>query len=404
MRNSMHENAVNKMRGLVVGLLKNFSINNGRGDWASINTPADSIGKELVKHKSDYVKEIDVYSILLELLGTFIHEQPDISNEGFGPLQELIGEERLLQLAGKITAYLCGIPHKVTAELSLAPLTSSIEKQRYLAPATQAGFKNPIHLGTQLGRGFGLLRIPQQKNFFIEVSTMGAACWGIESTTNRALVSSIKILLHHAIDRSLIKVPQHRYSLARTAADSHQIDKIIIYTTENAIWPRENTIDLPLEICILLGKLIATEVSEEAIDKFLASLEAPAKLIESGQEECTRIKAAIEWSFDSLTAENETMAFLKACIGLEALLGENEAGPSLTEALSDRCAYLIATSIKGRKGIKERFKELYKLRSKIVHGSINHLDRENLIQLEFAKHFLRSAIRKELQYALPQPN
>lgn len=154
----------------------------------------------------------------------------------------------------------------------------------------------------------------------------------------------------------------------------------------------------------MLGKLIAAEASEEAIDRLLVSLEAPAKLIESGQEECPRIKAAIEWSFDSLTAENETMAFLKACIGLEALLGKNEAGPSLTEALSDRCAYLIATSIKSRKSIKERFKELYKLRSKIVHGSINHLDRENLIQLEFAKHFLRSAIRKEMQYALPQPN
>ncbi len=399
----MHEKAVEKLNGLVVGLLKNCKVRNAWYEWDSISTPARAIAKELAKHKAEYIKETDVYSILGELLSTYIHKKSGIPEDGAGPLQELVGEPNLLELASAITNYLTNIPHKVTAELSLTSLTSTIEKQRSFGSAAQAGFKNPTYLSNPLSGGLGLLAAALiKKSFFISVTTHGAASWSIESTTNRALVSAFKILLHHSIDHNLIKIGERRNTLPGLFAHTHQISKIKIQTTENFIWQRENTIELPLEICVLLEKIAEAESDDEGNNKLLDSLEAPARLIESNHEDCARIKAAIEWSFDSLTAENETMAFLKVCIGLEALLGENEAGPSLTEALSDRCAYLIATSIKSRKNIKERFKELYKIRSKIVHGAINHLDRENLIQLEFAKHFLRSAIRKEMQYIMPQ--
>jgi hypothetical protein len=399
----MHNKALEKLNSLVVGLLKNCQVKNEWYEWDSISLPAGAIAKELAKHKSDYVKETDVYSILGELLSTFIREKSGISKEGVGSLQDLIGEPRLLELAASITDYLFKIPHKVTAELSLTPLTSSVEKQRSFCSAVQAGFKNPSYLNNPLSGGLGMVtEVFVKKNFFVSIATHGAASWNIESTTNRALVSALKIILHHAIDLNLIEIGERRIVSLGLFANTHQISKIKIQTTENAIWERENTIELPLEICVLLGKITAVQMDEDGVKKLLDALEVPARLIESGDADCARIKAAIEWSFDSLASENETMAFLKVCIGLEALLGENEAGPSLTEALSDRCAYLIATSIKGRKNIKDRFKELYKIRSKIVHGAISHLDRENLIQLEYAKQFLRSAIRKEMQFIMPQ--
>lgn len=399
----MHEKAVEKLNDLVVGLLKNCKVKNAWYDWDSINTPARAIAKEVAKHKSEYVKETDVYSILGELLSTYIRERSGIPEEGVGALQELVGEPGLLELAGGITGYLSKIPHKVNAELSLTSLTSALETQRSFGSAVQAGFKNPSYVSGSLSGGLGLLAAAViKKNFFLNITMPGAATWSIEGTTNRTLLSALKILLHHAIDLNFIKVGERRIALEGLFAHAHQIGKIKIQTTENSIWQRKNTIELPLEICVLLEKITEVQTDEDGIKKLLDSLDAPARLIESNHEDCARIKAAIEWSFDSLTAENETMAFLKVCIGLEALLGENEAGPSLTEALSDRCAYLIATSIKNRRSIKDRFKEIYKIRSKIVHGAINHLDRDNLIQLEYAKIFLRSAIRKEMQYVMPQ--
>lgn len=401
--NHMHNKAVEKLSGLVLGLLKSCMVNNKNFDWSSISTPAKSIGKELSKHKSLYIREADIYSILSELLFSYIREHSGIPEGAAGSLQELVGEARLLELATAITKYLSTIPHPITAELTLASVTAAKESSRAISSTVQAGYKKSPYLSNSSSTLAQLAAAITKKNLFFSITTDGAANWDPDSATNRSLISSLKILLHHAIDQNRIKINNTKKSLSVLFPGIHQINKISITTSENAIWPRSNHIELPLEVCVLLGKIATLEESDSDAANLLKCLEAPAKLIEAKNEDCIRIKAAIEWSFDSLTAENETMAFLKACIGLEALLGDNEAGPSLTEALSDRCAYLIATSIRDRKNIKEMFKDLYKTRSKIVHGAINHLGRENAIQLKFAQHFLKSAIRKEMQYLTPQP-
>lgn len=398
----MHENAVNKLNAQIVGMLKNCKIADSWFEWESVRASFRSIAKELSRHKSEHIKEDDVYSILSELLFDYITEQAKIPKEVSGRLQELVGEERLIQLAENITSYLVGIPHSVSAELEFAQLTSAVEAHKEVGHAVQVGFRGSSYFGDPNLGGLGLMTaMLSRKSFFIRVAAKGAASWSIESTTNRALVSSLKILLHHAIDQKLIEVKDRGVVAQGIFTHAHQISRIKIKTTENAIWTRENSIELPLEICMLLDRMAAGQAGENYVSNLLGCFEVPVKLLESQDEASLRIKSAIEWSLDSLTAENETMAFLKACIGLEALLGESESGGALTESLADRCAYLIATSIRSRKSIRDRFKDLYKVRSKIVHGAISHLDRANRVQLDFARHFLVSAIRREMQLLMP---
>lgn len=399
----MHEKAIEKLNSLVVGALKNCVVRDSWFDWDRIGPHVQAVAKEVAKQKSEFVRERDAYAILSEIIATYIRVHSGLEEKCNGGLQDLIGEQHLLELANAITKYLAEIPHHVTAELEVSALNSDIETEKFIGKSTCVGYKAASFLNSPMSSGLGLLAAAvTKKTFYLRVTANGAASWSADSVTNRSMLSSLKILLHQAIDQNIVKIGESSAGLKSIFINSHQIAKASIKTKEEAIWLRENKIELPLEICILLEKLTFNDANEERANKLLSCLEVPAKLIESNSEESVRIKSAIEWSFDSITAEDETMAFLKACIGLEALLGENEAGPSLTETLSDRCSYLIATSIKSRKNIKERFKDLYKIRSNIVHGSINHLDRENRIQLEFARHFLRSAIRKEIQYILPQ--
>ena len=75
------------------------------------------------------------------------------------------------------------------------------------------------------------------------------------------------------------------------------------------------------------------------------------------------------------------MKFIQTCIGLESLLGDSAGneGAGLTTIMANRCAYSLSHNIHERKEIIKKFKELYEIRSKIVHGRSNKLsdDKDN---------------------------
>jgi hypothetical protein len=143
------------------------------------------------------------------------------------------------------------------------------------------------------------------------------------------------------------------------------------------------------------------EIDENAVIDYIKSiLNWPSKLISVSpdKKEAVPVKSAAEWAFEASISENDTIAFLQTCIGLEAILGDDSDRESITEALADRLAYLIGNSIKARKNIKKNFKELYRLRSKLVHGRAVRLKDKELGYLEWAKNVLNVAIEREMKY------
>lgn len=109
-----------------------------------------------------------------------------------------------------------------------------------------------------------------------------------------------------------------------------------------------------------------------------------------------RIRAASEWLCNAYTSENENMKLLQTCIGLESIYGEDSGSEGLTQSLSDRCAYSIGTSHADRARIKENFKSLYKIRSKIVHGVTHQLSAEELEYLAIGEQLLRKSLEREI--------
>lgn len=124
----------------------------------------------------------------------------------------------------------------------------------------------------------------------------------------------------------------------------------------------------------------------------------PSLLMMSNEPEAARVKSAMEWCFDSYATENTTLSFLQTCFGLEALFGEESGSENLTKTLADRCAYLTGTNIKGRKTIRDNFKSLYEIRSKIVHGSATSLGSNETHYLSWGRNVLEVSILKEVKH------
>lgn len=123
-----------------------------------------------------------------------------------------------------------------------------------------------------------------------------------------------------------------------------------------------------------------------------------------------RIKAAIEWWIDAALSQNQTIAFLQYCLGLEALLGEpsdtsarsQERG--ITERLADRYAYLLGKTQVSRSDLRNRFREIYNQRGDLVHQRAVNLPRPTTAHIE-AQRMLYKAIVQEINNylgSLPQ--
>ncbi|MCQ8183469.1 HEPN domain-containing protein [Methylomonas sp. SURF-1] len=245
---------------------------------------------------------------------------------------------------------------------------------------------------------------------FIKQRMLGYAGNRLENICVKKALNNFKIILQQGLFKELLNLtPEGKSGLGLLlASKEHQIKKSKVVNIDEAFdEPRITTVDLPVDICRLLNNLDINWNNEKIIkanennelDKAIAAyLTRPVQLINSQDDEAIRIKAAIKWCFDSYVVENQTLAFLQVCIGLEALLGDTDYNGALTETLADRCAYLLGGDIKGRKTIKENFKELYKVRSKLVHGNITELNSDQAYYLRWGKTILEYAIVTEIKH------
>jgi hypothetical protein len=82
-----------------------------------------------------------------------------------------------------------------------------------------------------------------------------------------------------------------------------------------------------------------------------------------------------QWMLDSFSGSDELLQFVQAAVVVEILLGDKASSDQtgLGELLANRCAYLVAKSHSQRLEILANFREIYDVRSKIVHRGKNRL-------------------------------
>jgi hypothetical protein len=106
-----------------------------------------------------------------------------------------------------------------------------------------------------------------------------------------------------------------------------------------------------------------------------------------------RIISAMQWAGRATVEDRNEEAFLLYAIALESLIMERGPSAELNFRLIHRIAHLLGTDFESRKNIRERTKELYKIRSKIVHtGSFEVSDSD----LQYMRLFTKECIARIL--------
>jgi hypothetical protein len=106
--------------------------------------------------------------------------------------------------------------------------------------------------------------------------------------------------------------------------------------------------------------------------------------------------AAIEWYQDSRSAENQTFAYLAACIGLEAILGSDNTITGLSKRLADRYAFLLGKGRSERDRLSKEYETVLNVRGRLVHAKAARLTTAELAQLSTAQKMLARVIEHEL--------
>lgn len=117
-------------------------------------------------------------------------------------------------------------------------------------------------------------------------------------------------------------------------------------------------------------------------------------------ETLPQIALAGRWLFDSYSNDDALMGFMQLAICAEVLLGTEDGGEGLTALLANRCAYLIANSSKERDDLIAEFKNIYKVRSKIVHRGLGALKENERNQFQRLRMICNRILQREIQLAI----
>jgi len=114
-----------------------------------------------------------------------------------------------------------------------------------------------------------------------------------------------------------------------------------------------------------------------------------------------RLFTSCLWLFRASTSSRPMDQILYSTISLEVLLGDRETADriGLTKLLANRCAYLLGESRSERDKMMEQFKEIYDIRSQIVHAGLHQTGREVDKASTRSRELAARVIRKELTLA-----
>jgi hypothetical protein len=408
----LHPKAIDKIERHIRGSLKNCTVKDNWPEYESFSVHVDSLSEEILKHKKAWLYRADVFSIFYDFVYTAFKAAVEVDQKVEGNLWDILGDERSQQLTASLKDYFISIPRTFDIYLPIPEVTKNIPSTIKLSnEISVVSFQDADKVPGGYFRGLmSLDNKLEVGKVYIKQRMSGHAGNRLENTCVKGSVNNLKIILQQGMFRGLFKLtPEGKAGLGLFGAFTHhQIKKSKVVSVDEAFdKPRVTTVELPIDVCRLLNNIdinwdsepMTKALERNELDKAItALLIKPVQLIDCQDEEATRVKAAIKWCFDSYAVENQTLAFLQVCIGLEALLGDTDYSGALTETLADRCSYLVGDNIRGRRTIKNNFKELYEVRSKLVHGNITELDSEQAGYLQWGKSVLEYAILKEMKH------
>ena len=421
--NSFHEKAREALKKHLENILSSCVIDKGIVNFdRSKDEDLYKYINEAKKHKKTWMRDIDLYGLLYKQVSDYLVEHIEKIREISGKIKDIIGEKRITDLCVKIISYLESIPRKYLVFFELPAvhglglkeikLTDDISFVERVGESDFSDIKIPTW--SLLGGDYTLTL--EKGRLYIRIAVDGYTDGTVESSAIKKAYSKFKQVILLSNLSEILKEGQRDLSLGLLGSVSHQIfvvnsrdpniEKYLVYfpqTVSNYISKLRLNEDIlkPPKFETLLETFENKEIptSNDKAKILKKRLRYPEKLLKTSDndENTEPIKSAIEWAFDSHANDNDTLAFIQACIGIEAVIGD-DTKDNITATLADRCAYLLGDSISARKKIRENFEKLYDIRSKVVHGRKACLDDEQRHFLDYAQIMLKRVIWKEISF------
>lgn len=378
----MHPNAEAAIRAKfskLVDSLRSGSSSNWLLDWDLLS----SLSTQLAKEKPAYLNMSDAIGLIYDVVYSAIPESPNTDR------QPPLSDQKKQNLIENFIATLHHIPTNIEFSFPL--------------PRIPAQTLHNLAVGE--GERFELRQINDENDSnLLHFITVVPGYWSndFDSPTPREAMSRFKAAMQFLQSDDIVYSTRYCWSELKIMEPPGILHAGISFQTP--FEQKTATIEIPrpisdfLSYLFLAPRLLNLNPTGEAInlrgevESVIAKLSC---LLKSEHPHSRRIRAAAEWQIDALSNHNETMALVQTCIGLESIYGDDSSNGGLTDTLSDRCAYSLASSFEDRARIKSEFKEIYRLRSKIVHGVTNNLKSEDRVHARNAYRLLRDSIKKE---------
>lgn len=160
-------------------------------------------------------------------------------------------------------------------------------------------------------------------------------------------------------------------------------------------WCQRATVDMPDQYEAGISTLAMHPGAAEDPAVLREKLSRISSIFRSNEGRSLALSA--RWLFESHCGRDALLQYIQAAVAIEVLLGDEEADPSvgLTTLMANRCAYLIAGTQAARSNLLKLFRDIYKVRSKIVHRGKSRLSSEEMNLFGALQYLLQMVIDKE---------
>lgn len=349
------------------------------------------LGHKITK---SYLSQTDFFKQYSSIIHNFIKPAKDSTE--IRTLKDIITKKALLEIENTLVALIESIPREYTFYFKLSN-NDKAEMNFTLSPDLQIKTIKP---------GDNELDIFTRSSSFIgEVIASGKIEKQFKVGDQIVILKSMGYADSEVDESGVFPV----LSILKSLLFLGSIVKIFDHTDIISLWSRSRGADLifidkrdPLEskkiYCYNEVGVLVEQFMISTANKYSALAKSDLLKIFSGNlsgVDTSPILAAAEWGFDSWASINETVSFIQVCIGLEAILGDDNK-TAVSKVLTERCAFILGKSTQERNRIRAEFKEIYKIRSEIVHGRKVRLDKEGENALLQATYYLKMLLLQEM--------
>ena len=301
----------------------NCQIKENWPQFDSFEIHVDSLGKEIIKHKKEWLDIPDVFSIFYDLVYDSIAQNIDSDEVCEGNLWDLLGEVKGNSLVKSFLDYIISIPRSYDIYIPLPKVNGELIPSIQLSEnITLEVFKDKKQVPGEYAEGLSRIfsNTFRLNQLYFKQSIEGYCRKRLENSIIKKASNNFKILLLQGKLRGLFltdaenkvetALPTGLYKQEIRLAKLISVDK----TSDSK---KIFDIELPLDFSKFLanidfnweGDLLIKSKDNGGVEQPISNiLKKAVELIECNEVEAKRVQSANLWCFDSYTVENQTLA------------------------------------------------------------------------------------------------